>query len=162
VNSEIHKSAFSTGSVAATAGAEATITVCAVIVAGVWAFRTLYETGKSGTELTSGAKEGKSLQTLAGMEAHPAHPAQFIVGFGFVFFSLSVIALPAPELAKMFAVLIAVGTTLANGTQFLNDINSGVSTTTTLESGSTTQLATKPAVKSASNGENQTPKVKVG
>jgi hypothetical protein len=145
-----------------TVQAETTITVCAVIVAGVWGFRTLYETGKSGTELTSGAKEGKSqLQTLAGMSAHPAAPAEFIVGFGFVFFSLSVIALPAPELAKMFAVLIAVGTTLANGTQFLNDINSGVSTTTTLESGSTTQLATKPAVKSASNGENQTPKVKV-
>ena len=158
MNETLTKSAASRGSVAAHAGAEATIVVCAVIVGGVWAFRTLYETGKSGIELSSGPKEGKSqLQTLAGMSVHPAKPAEFIVGFGFVFFSLSVIALPAPDLAKWFAVLIAVGTTLANGSQLFTDINAGVSTATTLESGATTELATKPAAKaSVKTGENQT------
>jgi hypothetical protein len=131
-------------------GAEGDIVVCAVIVGGVWAFRTLYETGKAAVESKS-----SPIKELSGLSAHPAHPAQFIVGFGFVFFTLSVIAIPAPEFAKMFAVLIAVGTTLANGASLFTDVNTAVGATATLESGSTTQLVT-PKASSAAPAENQT------
>lgn len=137
-------------------GAEGTIVVCAVIVGGVWLFRTLYETGKAAVEVKSSpAKE------LAGLSANPAHPAQFIVGYGFVFFTLSVVALPAPELAKMFAVLIAVGTTLTNGASMFTDINTAVGAATSIEGGPTTQVVTPAANAHVAIGENQVARSKV-
>jgi hypothetical protein len=160
MNSTVHQSAITRGSVAQTAGSEATIVVCAVIVGGVWAFRTLYETGKATGEALATETSASKVKTLAGLTAHPAKPAEFIVGFGFVFFSLSVIALPAPELAKMFAVLIAVGTTLGNGATLFKDISTATSTVTTAESGPTTQLVT-PKAATGTPPENQVARSKV-
>lgn len=128
--------------------AEGTIVGCAVIVLAVWGFRTLYETGKE-------VKESKSstAKELAGLSAHPAKPAQFLLGYGFVFFTLSVVGMGAPELAKTFAILIATGTTLANGAMMFTDIGNAEAEATNTKGQATTSLVTKNPVKV---GENQT------
>lgn len=130
------------------AKAESKIITSAILVFSVWAFRTLYETGKT-VGKAAGEQQG-GLKQLAGLTAHPAHPAQFIVGFGFVFFVLSVAAMGAPEAAGNFAILIAVGSTLANGVQLFTDIGNATGGAAAAEKGSTTELLTN-----VPPGENQ-------
>ena len=128
-------------------GAEGTIIGCAVVVAAVWGFRTLYETGKNvGESKSSTAKE------LAGLTAHPAKPAQFLLGYGFVFFTLSVVSMGAPDFAKNMAILIAVGTTLTNGAMMFTDIGNAEAGAVNTKGQATTALVTKNPVKV---GENQ-------
>lgn len=130
-------------------GAEGTIIGCAVVVAAVWGFRTLYETGKNvGESKSSTAKE------LAGLTAHPAKPAQFLLGYGFVFFTLSVVSMGAPDLAKNMAILIAVGTTLTNGAMMFTDIGNAEASAVNTKGQATTALVTKNPVK-VKVGENQ-------
>lgn len=128
--------------------AEGTIIGCAVVVAAVWGFRTLYETGKE-------VKESKSSTSkeLAGFTAHPAKPAQFLLGYGFVFFTLSVVSMGAPDFAKNMAILIAVGTTLTNGAMMFTDIGNAEAEVTNTHGQATTAVVTKKPVKV---GENQT------
>lgn len=128
-------------------GAQGTIVGCAIVVAAVWGFRTLYETGKEvKTSKSSTAKE------LAGLSDHPAHPAQFLLGFGFVFFTLSVVSMSSPKLAKTFAILVATGTTLANGASMFTDIGNAEAEATNTHGQATTSLVTANPVKT---GENQ-------
>lgn len=123
--------------------AEKTILTCAVVVFAMWGFRTLYEMGNAPVETAKAVKEG-GIKQLIGLEPQPAHPAQFLVGFGFVFFSLSVIAMGAPELAASFAILVATGTTLANGASLFTDVSKATAGVTSLESGPTTEIVKVP------------------
>lgn len=130
------------------ADAEATIVGCAVLVGAVWGFRTLYEAGREVKE-----ERSTDLKELAGFSAHPAHPAQFLVGYGFLFFTLSIVAMGAPELAKNFGILVAVGTTLTNGAMIFTDIGNATAGAAALESGPTTQLVSPG--KALMTGESQ-------
>lgn len=82
--------------------ADGVILTSALVVFGMWGFRALYE-GK--------VKPGE------------AKAGQFLVGFGFVFFALSVLAIPAPEFAGTFAILVAVGSVLKNGADLAKDVS---------------------------------------
>jgi hypothetical protein len=78
--------------------AEGMITLSAMIVTIVYAYRKLVEPSK--------------------VSAPTAH---FVIGFGFLYVSLSMLALGVPELAGMFAILIAVADLLSNGQALVKD-----------------------------------------
>lgn len=121
------------------AKSEGTILASAVVVFGVWAFRSLYESGKT---VEKAAREG-GVKELVGLSPQPAHPAQFLVGFGFVFFTLSVVAVAAPKAAANFSLLVAAGTTVANGMSIFTDISKATAGVTN-ESAPTTELLHNP------------------
>lgn len=123
--------------------AEKTIVTCAIVVFAMWGFRSLYEMGNAPVEAGEAVHKG-GLKELVGLEPHPSHPGQFLVGFGFTFFVLSIVAMGAPELAASFAVLVAVGTTLTNGYSLFTDVNKAVAGTTSIESGPTTEVVQVP------------------
>lgn len=124
---------------------EKTVILSAVIVFTVWGFRYLDEMGKEAT--SSPAKIG--LDSLSGLSNEVLHPAQFLIAFGFIFFILSIVATGAPKLAGSFAILIAVGTTIANGVSVFNDVNKGVAGTVSLGQ------ATEPRKTVTEHKENQ-------
>jgi hypothetical protein len=84
--------------------AQSAVTLSAFVVASVFAYR----------KLTSG-------------QPNTAH---FVIGFGFAYITLSIVAQAAPELGGMFAVLVATGDLLANGQALLGDLQTGLKTTT--------------------------------
>ena len=93
--------------------AQGAITVSAMVVTIVYGYRKLVE------------KNNTSPPT-----------AHFIIGFGFVFISLSVVAMAAPEIAGGMAVLIATADLLANGQALIKDYQ-GVLTDTAKATGTT-------------------------
>jgi hypothetical protein len=107
-------------------GAEGTVLVSSLVVVSLYAYRKLIEPATVGKETREPA-----LRKIIGAEPTPATVEQFAVSFGFVFFSLSVAAMAAPELASAFAILVAVGYTLSNGASVFQDITRQVTTTTT-------------------------------
>jgi hypothetical protein len=102
--------------------AEGTVLVASLVVAAVWAYRKLIE----GSSVASKTNE-PALRKVIGLEAKPANTAQFAVAFGFTFFTLSIGAMAAPELASAMAILIATGDVLANGASVFTDISAQVS-----------------------------------
>lgn len=136
--------------------AESVVLTSAVFVFAVWAFRSLYEAGQA-TAQPQSRPATASAGELVGLAAHPAHPAQFLVGFGFVYFMLSITASAAPKFASNFAVLIAVGDGLANGLGVFTDIGKATSAATTVEAGSTTEVLANSSstVRPVAHAENQ-------
>jgi hypothetical protein len=112
--------------------AEGAVLISSLVVVSLWAYRKLIEPVTVNPKSTEPA-----LRKIIGLEPTPATSAQFAVGFGFVFFTLSITAVAAPELATAFAILVAVGYTLTNGASVFSDITSQVSkqTTTTVHGG---------------------------
>lgn len=108
---------------------EKTVIISAVVVFVVWGFRYLDEMNKPHAE----NHEKGGVNELIGLSPEPAHPAQFLVAYGFIFFVLSLLATGAPKAAGAFALLVAVGTTIANGYSLFNDINQAVAGTTLVE-----------------------------
>lgn len=102
------------------AGTETTILTSSIVVGAIWGYRKLIEPHAS--EPSTGG-----LLSIAGVQPAPAPTAQFIPAFAFTYLSLSVIGTFAPDLAKGFAVLIAVADLLANGLTVFNDIGSQTS-----------------------------------
>jgi hypothetical protein len=91
-------------------GASSMIKASALVVGGVYAYRRFTE----GT-----AEELKASTTIAPL-------GQFLVGWGLVFFSLSVIAPAAPSLAGHIALLLMLASLLANGVQVSKDVQAGL------------------------------------
>lgn len=92
-----------------------------LVVLVLWTYRKLIEPAAVGK-----ASE-PALRKIIGLEPTPASSSQFAIGFGFVFFTLSIGAIAAPELATGFAILVAVGYTLTNGASVFTDISRQVS-----------------------------------
>lgn len=115
---------------------EAIVLMCAVIVFAVWAFRSLYEYGKTAVKAQEAARGNPAanfnVKELVGLSPHAPHPYQFLVGWGFVFFILAIGATAAPKLASTFAVLVAVGSTIANGLSVFSFVNTAVTETTSI------------------------------
>lgn len=93
-----------------TAQANSTIKVSALVVGGVYLYRRFTE----GT-----AEELKASETVTPL-------GRFIIGWGVVFFGLSVLAGPLPGGAGNLAILLVLGTLLTNGVQVSKDLNKGL------------------------------------
>jgi hypothetical protein len=61
--------------------------------------------------------------------------AHFLIGFGFTYIVLAMIAQAAPPAGGMFAVLVATGDTLANGQAIFADVQTGLKATSTATGG---------------------------
>lgn len=104
----------------------------ALVVAGLYFYRKLIEPAVGGTVGASGgAPAGKSqprtipAAALQVVGVGPlASTGRFIVGFGFTFLCLSLVEGASPDLAGYFAMLIALGAILGNGTAAAEDIRS--------------------------------------
>lgn len=95
--------------------AQTAVALSAFVVASIFAYRKLTEQQlKSSTVPNTG---------------------HFVIGFGFAYIILSLIAQAAPELGGMFAVLVATGDIIANGKPLINDLTRGLQTTKTAAGG---------------------------
>lgn len=95
-------------------GAEQTIVVSALIVGGVYAYRTLTE----GT----GTATGGRVKQLAG-EGSPPELGVFITAWGTTFLVISMLAAASPSFGGSLALLVATGDLLNNARQVKDDIN---------------------------------------
>lgn len=102
--------------------AEKAVVASAIVVAGAWGYRKLVE------PLATPQETSNPVRQLIGLEPNPAPAAQFLVGFGFTYLSLSIAVIAAPELAGAFAILIATGSILSNGAALFGDIGGQVKT----------------------------------
>ncbi len=94
--------------------AQSAVSISAFLVAAVYGYRKLTESATGSTTV--------------------APVGHFLVGFGFAYISLSVVAQFAPELGGMFAVLVATADILANGQALTGDITRVLQTTKTATS----------------------------
>jgi hypothetical protein len=85
--------------------AQTAVSVSAVLVAGMYAYRKLTESKPSSST------------------------GHFVIGYGFTFLTLSVLAQAAPALGGMFAVLVATGDVLVNGQALFKDLNGALAAT---------------------------------
>ena len=101
--------------------AEQAVVISALVVGGVWAWRKLIEPATSQAGKAAGSNS--QLLKVIGAEPTPANTAEFAVGFGFTYMTLSIGATIAPDVAGYLAVLVAVGDLLINGASVFADIN---------------------------------------
>lgn len=99
-------------------GAEKAITVSALIVAAVYAYRKM-------TEPQGGQVASSRIAQLAGKGAPPPFGV-FVTAWGFTFLVLSVVAAASPGLGGSMAILVATGDLLSNGTAIAKDVNTKV------------------------------------
>lgn len=104
--------------------AQSAVALSAFVVAAIFAYRKLIET-------TTSPSVGEVPQT-----------GHFVLGFGFTYITLSLLAQAAPALGGMFAVLVAVGDLLANGQPLIADLQHGL------------QRTAKPAASSVSAADS--------
>jgi hypothetical protein len=127
--------------------ADPTILGSALLVGGIWAYRRLVEptaslTAASASDLAS--NQGWSARQLAGLEAAPAAAAQFVPAFAFVYITLALIGMADADTARSFAVLIAVGDVLTNGSALFGDIGGAAAGTSTPASAAAQATAVGP------------------
>jgi hypothetical protein len=92
--------------------AERWVTVSALVVAGVYAYRRLTETP---------GQPPVTVKELAGVGELPPLGA-WATAWGFTFLVVAVIATAAPELGAAFAILIATGDLLTNAQSIFKDV----------------------------------------
>lgn len=90
--------------------ANSAIKVAALVVAAVYLYRRFTE----GT-----AEELKASQKLTPL-------GRWVIGWGVVFFGLSIAAGPFPGAAGDMAILLALGSLLSNGVEISKDLNKGL------------------------------------
>jgi Na+/phosphate symporter len=94
--------------------AQSAVTLSAFLVAAIFAYRKLTEAPNVSIVPQTG---------------------HFVIGFGFTFVTLSLLAQAAPQLGGMMAVLVATGDLLANGLPLIKDLQSGLNHTATATKG---------------------------
>ena len=120
-------------------GAERAVVISALVVFVMYFYRHLTE----GTTQTNGG-----VGQLLGLGA-PANVGRFVTAWGFIFFTLSIITEAAPGLGGAFAILVATGDLLTNGTQVVKDINKKVGSNTvtpTVNAADISKLSPNPPV----------------
>jgi hypothetical protein len=90
--------------------ANSAIKIAALVVAGVYLYRRF--------------TEGSAEELKASEKVTPL--GRWLVGWGVVFFGLSVAAGPFPGAAGDLAILMMVGSLLSNGVQISKDLNEGL------------------------------------
>lgn len=93
--------------------AERWVTISALVVAGVYAYRRLTETASSPA----------TFKKLVGIGSLPQLGA-FATAWGFTFLTVAIMAEAAPGLGGGFAILIATGDLLTNSSSVLSDVTS--------------------------------------
>src|SRR3954469_1899482 len=96
--------------------AESAVTASALVVGGLYVFRRLSE-----TDVTVTAGKGLRIKQLAGIGTPPP-TGPFVVGWGFTFLVIALLAQASPTLGGSFALLVATGAVLANGTNVSKDV----------------------------------------
>jgi hypothetical protein len=89
--------------------AQSAVSLSAFVVAVIFAYRKLTETATSSKNTPS--------------------TAHFVIGFGFVYITLSLAAQAAPAFGGMMAILVATGDALANGGPVINDLTGSLKRT---------------------------------
>ena len=97
--------------------AQSAVSLSAFVVAAVFGYRKLVEQGIQG---------GSGVPTTG----------HFIIGFGFTYVLLSLVAQGAPALGGMMAILVATGDILANGKPLVDDVTKALNATRTATSSS--------------------------
>lgn len=92
--------------------AQSAVSLSAFVVAVVFGYRKLVEQGVQG---------GSGVPTTG----------HFVIGFGFTYVLLSLLAQGAPALGGMLAVLVATGDLLANGKPLVDDVTKALKATQT-------------------------------
>jgi hypothetical protein len=112
--------------------AQTAVTLSAFVVAAVYIYRRLVETNKTSSST-----------------------AHFVIGFGFTYITLGVLAEIAPPLGGSMAYLIALGDFLANGSAVLGDLTGVLGTTrsTTAAGGKASSTTTTGAPEQAEQPE---------
>lgn len=94
--------------------AQSAVALSAFVIAGIFAYRKLTE------------------QALPNNAKNPVpQTAHFVIGFGFTFIFLSLMAQAAPTFGGMMAILVATGDFLVNGQAILSDVTTGLKQTQT-------------------------------
>lgn len=123
-------------------GAQRAITVSAVIVGGVYAYRRLTETAQKG-----------NLSNIVGL-GNPVPLGQFMTAWGFTFLICALMAEADPGLGGSFAILIATGDLLANTASVVKDVGKQESTTTKANSTPNTGSITPSGAQQAGVNED--------
>jgi hypothetical protein len=105
--------------------AQSAVTLSAFVVAAVFAYR----------KLTEPATGGKRVPATS----------HFVVGFGFTFIMLSLVAQAAPQLGGMGAVLVATGDLLSNGQALVKDLQDALDAQAASASGTAASSPTSRA-----------------
>lgn len=95
--------------------AQNAVSLSAFTVASVFAYRKLVEP----------ATQSKTTPAVG----------HFVIGFGFTYIVLSLLAQAAPEIGGMFAILVATGDVLANGNGLLKDLTGALGAAKTATGG---------------------------
>jgi len=103
--------------------AQSAVTLSALAVGLMFAYRKAMEQGSGSSPSTS----------------------HFVIGFGFAFFVISIVAEAAPELGGMLALLVATGDLLINGQSVFKDLNSQLAKTATKPAAGSSTSSTVPA-----------------
>lgn len=94
-------------------GAQTAVLLSAFWVAALFGYRKLTQT------------------SLANAPQVVPQTSHFVIGFGFTFIVLSMVAAAAPPLGGMFAILVATGDTLVNGQAVVAGLQTGLKSTST-------------------------------
>lgn len=141
--------------------AESTVTTSALIVGVVYAYRYFTEGPSSAAPSLAHPTAAKQLAGAGGLPPL----SHFIIGYGFAFMIISVIAQAEPDVGGPLAALVALGTVLAQGQALFGDVGKALGApTTSLPQGTASlttagtnaqrtasNLATPPVQRGASN-----------
>ena len=97
-------------------GAEKSVIISALVVAGVYAYRNI-------TEGTDASTSG--VNSILGI-GPPVKFGKFVTAWAFTFFVISLITEAAPQLGGSFAILVTVGDLLTNTQSISKDVNKAV------------------------------------
>ena len=106
------------------AEAERMVKVSALVVGGVYLFRRFTETSAPAAGLPGGPAGPPAPGARAGEQLVPL--GTFVLGWGFLYLSLSAVAASWPGFAGNMAVLVMVASLLANGIQVSKDLQRGL------------------------------------
>lgn len=110
-------------------GAETAVMISALVVGGLYGYRKMTEgviaagkLAKDGSGLDRAVGPSSKVAQALGAGSPPAPAGKFLVGFGFTYLALAVLAAGVPDLAGAMAILIALACILTNGVSVFSDL----------------------------------------
>lgn len=103
--------------------AEQAVVVSAVVTSGIYFYRKLTADSLPAAKGSTAGSGGRAIGALLPHRGEQLAPVgKFLIGFAFAYMMISVIAMFAPGFGAMLAILLAVGSVLANGLAIFSDI----------------------------------------